>query len=242
MAATLALGVLLTLITAGMLAYAGVLVRRRPATGDARLALDLYATWWFAAALVIVLAASHTMLGLVGVTDGALHTALTYLVDIPLAVALWALLYYLVYIFTGKRAALGPLSVAYAFFLAFLFVYAASAGPRHLETTAWSMRSVGETTPPAWMSAAFGVLLAAPVLFIVVAYGALLRRVKPSPQRRRLALTAIAFGVWFTPVLAGFLLGWQSQEWFPLVYEVPGVLAALLVVTAHRSVTPASSA
>ena len=229
----LLVGVALTLATGALLAYVGFLVSRKHATGEAQVALRAFSTWWFSVSLVILLSGSHTLLGLVGVTDLALHVALGYLTQIPLAVALCALLYYLIYLYTGKRAALRALCVAYALFLAFAFYYMAAQGPRTLQETEWNIRLVGPG-PPQWLNVAFGVLLLAPVLFIVAAYGLLLRRVDEPEQKFRLGLTSLAFLLWFSPVLVGFLLGWQSAPWFALVYQAPGVLASALIVLAHR--------
>lgn len=228
------LGVLLTLATTGLLAYAGLLVLRRPVHGEARLALRMFATWWLSAGLVLLLAGSHTMLGLLGLLDVRVHLAITYLTAVPLAVALWALLYYLIYIYTGRRAAIWPLTAAYALFLAFEIYYFSSLGPRTIETTAWSVRLARGRDPPAGLGAVFGLLVAAPTLFIVVAYGRLAARAKEPAQRYRVRLTSTALLVWFAPVLAAFLAGWDKAAWFPLVYQAPGVLAAAMIVAAHR--------
>lgn len=230
----LALGVALTLATTGLLAYTGTLVLRRRVQGHAQLALRMFATWWFGAAAVLLLAGSHTMLALAGVTSIEVHLAITYLTAFPLAVALWSLLYYLIYIHTGRRAAIWPLSFAYLLFLGFELYYFWSLGPRTLETTAWSVRLARSTEPPSGLGALFGILLAAPVLYIVIAYGHILTRVRDPEQRFRARLTAGAFVVLFAPILVGFLVGWNDKAWFPLLYQVPGLLAASLIVLAHR--------
>jgi hypothetical protein len=234
----LAVGVALTLVTSALLAYVGALVSRRRAAGDARTAIVAFAAWWYAAALVILLAGAHTLLGLLGVTDIAVYTANAYLTQLPLAVGLCALLYYLLYLYTGRTAAIRPLTIAYALFLAFGFYNTAAAGPRHLETTAWDIRATGAPLP-GWLTAFYGLALLAPALFVVGAYGLLLRRVRDPEPRARLRATSLAFVLWFAPVLAGFLLGWSTQPWFALVYQVPGVLAAALIALAHRPPTAA---
>lgn len=234
MLATLAGGVVLTLVTTTLFALVGAWTWRRPAHGEARLASRMFALWWLAVGGVVLLAGAHTLVGLLGVTDLRAYVALAYLVDVPLAIALWALLYYLVFLYTGRRAAIWPLSIAYLLFIPFAWSYTAAQGARVLVTTDWDIRAVGTATPPAWLNAAFGILLLAPVLVIVAAYGVLLARVHAPLQRYRLALTSAAFALWFTPVLAGFLLGWQSQPWFAWLYQTPGLLAAGLIVAAYR--------
>lgn len=232
--AWLAVSVALSLATTTLLAYAGVLVLRRSASDEARLALRMFATWWFSVAAVIFLAGSHTLLAILGVRDIALHTALVYAGAVPLAAALWGLLYYLVFIYTGRRSAIWPLTLAYVGFLAFELYYFASFGDRRLEETIWNVRVVGDAFPPTWIGMTFAALLAAPVLFVVAAYGLLLLRTLDPAHRYRLRLITFAFAQWFGVVLVGYALGWDRAEWFPIVYEAPGVLASLLVVAAYR--------
>lgn len=234
MAALLAWSAALNLATGALLIYAGFRVARRQASGEARLALRMFATWWFAVAAVILISGSPTLLYLAGVTSLSIHVALVYAVAAPLAVALWALLYYLVYIYTGRRWAIWPLGGAYALFFLFELYYFSAFGERRLDVTDWSVRTVGGAFPPTWLSLTFAVLLAVPILVVIVAYGRLYFRVKDRPHRYRVALISSAFLAWFGAVLVGYLLGWDRAEWFPLVYEAPGVIASLLVVAAFR--------
>jgi hypothetical protein len=234
MRALLVAGLALTLLSAALFARVGAWLWRRPTTREARLASRMYATWWLAVAAVVLVAGAHTVLGLAGVTALAPYVFLAYAVDVPLAVALWALLNYLVFLYTGRRAALWPLTVAYALFVPFAFYYTSFQGDRVLRATDWDIRAVGTSAAPAWLNALFGVVLAGPALAIVLAYAFLLARVREPPQRYRLSMTALAFALWFAPVLVGFLLGWQSQPWFAWLYEAPGVLAAGLVLAAYR--------
>jgi hypothetical protein len=231
---TLLVSVALNLATVALLAWAGTLVLRRRVSDDARLAMRTYGAWWLAAASVVLLAGSHTLLALAGITHLGVHLAITYITAIPLAIALWSLLYYLVFIYTGRRTAIWPLTAAYVAFLAFELYYFGSFGERHLETTSWSIRLVGTTRPPQWMSITFGLLVALPVLAIIAGYAGLYFRTHDQAQRHRLRLVSGAFAIWFGALLLGYLLGWDSADWFPIVYEAPGVVAGGMVVGAYR--------
>lgn len=232
-APTLVLSVALNLATTALLAYAGALVLRRAADGELRFALRMFATWWFAAATVVLLGGSYTLLALVGITDVRLHLAVSYLTAFPLAIALWALLYYLIYIYTGRRSAIWPLSVAYALFLVFELYYFASFGERALVENAWNVRLEGEH-PPTWMGLTFAILLAVPVLGVVIAYGLLFFRAPDAEHRYRVGLVSGAFLLLFGAVLLGYALGWDREPWFPFVYEVPGLIAAAMIVLAYK--------
>ena len=233
MATTLWIGLVISLATATLFVACGALVQRRPASDDARLAMRMYATWWYAVGAVIGITALRTLLALAGVTAAPVYETLTFGLAFPLAVSLWSLLYYLAYIYTGRRAAIVPLSVAYAAFLVFTLYYFSRFEGRHLVTTAWSVNYAATVQPPRWMDLVFGVSLAVPILAVVVGYGMLYFRVEDKAGRRRVRSVSLAFGVWFGAVLLGYLLGWQRRDWFPLIYELPGLFAAGLVAATY---------
>lgn len=229
-----ALGIALPVATATLLAYVCAITSKRPASEEARLSRDAFSLWWFATALVTLLGAFPTLFVTVGVRDPFVHRTLVYANALPLAVGLASLQYYVIYIYTGRRAALLPIGLAYVGFLALTLYYFAAFGEYRVESTAWNARAVGDAVPPTWLSVAFGLALAGPVLAGLVAYASLGFRHVGAEQRYRVALVSAAFAVWFLPVLAGIALGYAAAPWFPLLHEVPGLLAAGLIVLANR--------
>lgn len=233
-AATLALSLGLNVGTAALLAYAGFLVLRRPAEEEAKRALLLFAVWWFSVAAVVLLGGSATMLSIAGLQSVGLQTLLGYLTAVPLTLALWSLLYYLIFIYTGRSSAIWPLTLAYGVFFVFEMYYFSSFADRSFQETPYSIRFVAAQQPSAWVSVTFGLLLAVPILFVVVGYASLWFRTREPDVRRRIGLVSGAFALWFGVVLAAFLLGWDRQDWFPLAYQTPGLVAGALVVSAYR--------
>lgn len=227
-------GAVLPLVTAGLLAYVGVLMARRPVSPGARFPMRAFSAWWFAVALVNLLSSAPTWLSLAGVTDARVYAAFVYAIAAPLAAALFSLLSYLLYIYTGRRAAAVPLGLAYFAFFLFALYYFSSFGTYRVESSEWMVRTAGDAQPPAWLSALFGITLAGPVLAAVVGYASLYARVDGSEQRFRVAMVSAAFGVLFVPTLAGFLAGVEDAAWFHLVYPAAGLLGAILVVVGFR--------
>lgn len=127
-----------------------------------------------------------------------------------------------------------PVVVAYGASFVYLVWYAASLGDRTVVLTEWQARLVAAEEAPPAATILFGLLLAGPILGLVVAYAGLAFRVTGRSQRYRLTLVTTAFGLLFLTVLVGFLVGWNRETWFPLVYEAPALLAALMVVAAYR--------
>lgn len=234
MASPLWVGAVLPILTTGLLAYAGVLVlRKRVAPGD-RLARLMFAAWWFAAGVVLLLASLPTLLSIVGAADRRILDASRWPTAAALAVALCGLLYYLLYIYTGRHRLIVPLAIAYAAFFVFEIYYFAQFGPPTLEVTAWTVRATPSSQPPSWMSATFGVAVALPILAAIAAYASLLFRAKEAEHRFRIKAVSAAFSLWFGPLLLAYLAGWDDADWFPLIYQAPGLVAGILIVLAYR--------
>ena len=228
------IGAALSIATAGLLAYVGLLTAKRPAGHESQLALRMFALWWFSAGVVLLLSGMPSILGAFGIFDAGLALATTYILSVPLASALCGLVSYLVFVYTGSRTALRWIVAGYALFFLFELYYFGSFGPRELVATEWSVRAVAQTRPAVWLSAAFGIAVAVPVLACAVSYGALYFRVTQRDQRFRVALVSSAFLLWFGPLLFGFIVGWDRADWFPLVYEGPGVVASAMILLANH--------
>src|SRR5258706_11619559 len=99
-------------VAAGIYAYVGWRLRKRAvATADGRLAWRLLRVWWFALAGTTLMNALMSLLGAAGWTSLPVFTVLTYVNLLMSCAALWGLLYYLVYLFTGSRRWLIPLTL-----------------------------------------------------------------------------------------------------------------------------------
>ncbi len=235
MEATFYVGTAFVLTTTAVLAYVGLLQQRRAAAatkGD-RAAIVAFALWWYGGAAVLFLLALQALLMLVGVETVLLHNVIRYLRMVPLSIAAGSLLFFMLYLLTGRMVWRPWLVAAYSAFFAFTIYYATLAEPVTLEVTPWAVRTVG-TPVASWMVIVFGVLLAGPILLATFAYAALFFKVKGARQRYRLALLAISFIVWFGAILVGFLAGLTSRDWFPILYEAPGLVAGLLVILAYQ--------
>lgn len=232
--ATLVTGVVVTLATAAVLAYVGRLTLHRRVSPRASEARTAFAAWWWAAAAVLAVGALHTLAGLAGVRAVDLHVLLLHVRAVPLAVAVWGLLFYLLYVYTGRAWLRWPVAAyAIAFYVYFL-VYIELAGPWRVEVTPWEVRVLAiEPAAPA-ATLALGLLLGAPLTLASVLYGSLYFRLEERTQRFRVALVSLAFAALFATILVGFALRLETRTWFPLLYQVPSLVAALVVLFAHR--------
>lgn len=231
---TQAVGVGLGLATSGLLAYAGYVTQRRKVSAVDRLALRCFAAWWYGAAFVILFPLVRLLLALGGILDPELHALISHAGNLPLAVALGGLAYYILYLITGDARWRWPVGVGYLAYFVYLVWYTVSLGERTVELGAWSARLVGGNGASPAATVVFGIVLAGPILALVAAYASLVFKVEERTQRYRLGMVVAGFALLFLSVILGFLLRWNAQPWFPLVYEVPALILAALVVLAYR--------
>ena len=232
--ATLAAGASLLVIPALLLFYVGLLFSRRAQTSPEPLMLSVFATFWFSGAFVIATIAMHSILGLFGVLDLSVHRALNYARTAPLALALWALLYYLVFLYTGRRALGVPLAILYAGYFGYLIWYQTTGGPLEISVSDWDVR-LSPLEPASSMRATmYALLFGGPLILATIAYGTLFFGVHERTARYRIATVTLSFLVLFACIMGALLLRLEGEPWFPLTYEVPIVIACVGIVLAYR--------
>src|SRR5215216_1971242 len=135
---TLLFGALFSTLSAGIYFYVGwVLSRRHSSTADSRLAWRLFVVWWYALALSNLISAAQSLLGGLGLIGLPLFTTFTLLNLLAICVALYGLVFYLLYLFTGSRKVLGPLSVFYISYYTLLVYYVQASIPMNVVVERW---------------------------------------------------------------------------------------------------------
>lgn len=229
MSNTLVLGAALAVLAAILYAYVAVRVGRRRVSEDARLASKLFALWWNALAGITALGALSTILGLAGVRSLPVYVAISNVALLCLVLGLWALLYYLVFLYTGSRRALVPLSVCYA------LLYAATVGvqvwrhPLSVTEGTWSTTIAYERPLPRAGTIVFTVLILVPQLLAALAYLSLYFRLEDRTKKYRVLLVSGSILFVFAAPLVGPAL---AGEGWPLVSRIIGLAAATATLAA----------
>lgn len=136
---TLLFGALLSALCAAIYFYVGrVLSRRHASTADSRLAWRLFVVWWYALASSNVISAVLSMLGAFQIIGLPLFTTFTLLNMLAICVALYGLVFYLLYLFTGSRKVLGPLSIFYIVYYTLLVYYVQASIPMDVTIRRWT--------------------------------------------------------------------------------------------------------
>lgn len=212
----------------------GETIRRRRAPHEARLAKSLFAAWWFGLAGTTAIGAARSLLGAFGFLDLALHESLVLVALLPLCVALWGLLYYLLFLYTGRKDILWPLSALYVLvYLSFvgLIVWLAptgvEAGPSGVTLT-YAREASG---PVVW---AILALLLGPIVVAAILYGSLYFRLKERSQRYRVGLVSSGFLVWFAAPAVAFVAGVADDAWWPVASRVIALVVPVVVLMAYK--------
>src|SRR5689334_20338577 len=95
---TLIIAAVFSLASAGIYFYVGrSLSRRHVASQDARLAWNLFVTWWYALGVTTVGSGIFNLLGAAGITNLPLFLTFTQFNVLAICVALFSLVYYILY-------------------------------------------------------------------------------------------------------------------------------------------------
>lgn len=223
------------LVTALVYAYVGRIVARRRVATEAQLAVTMFAAWWYGLAGLSVVTALFTAAAALGLTNLEIHVALLYLALLALGLMLWALGYYLLYLFVGASRTLWPLGAFYVAYFLLLVYLVESANPIGVTVGDWGTtfeyehESFGGPVVRALL-----LLLLLPQIVGAVAYFTLLFKTDDPLQRYRIGLVAGTIIVWFGASILASLLGINDTEAWQIVSRLNGLAAALLILAAYR--------
>jgi hypothetical protein len=188
---TLFTGTIFSLFGAGLYFYIGrTLARRSAALPEARLAWTLFTVWWYALGCTNLADGVLNLLGAFGVTDFALFLTFTHLSVLATCLALFGLVYYLLYLFTGSRKILAPLMVFYIVYYVLLAYYYNWIVPLSVAVGRWSVGLVYQRPLAGPFFLFMLILLVFPEIIGSLAYFTLFYRVRDLTQKYRVALVS----------------------------------------------------
>lgn len=225
-AAPVAILSLLGIALAALYARVGLLVARR-AGASGEHAMAFFAAFWIGVAGY-------------GFLDAAWALALAF-VDVPLALAVailhakvalgvaafFGLVYYLLFLYTGRRWLLAPVAIAYGAIYAVVEYYYVWREPVGQHLGAWSA-GLDYAKESAAFHDAVTLLLFVPPALAAVAYAMLVAVVQQREARRRVAITASSLAVFFASLTLGWLNG--RIPWWPVAEKALALGAALAVL------------
>ena len=231
---TLLLSTFFTLISAGIYGYVGWrLNQRMVSSSETRLAWQSFTLWWYGLAVTTLIGGFQNLLGAIGLTNLSLFVATTYVNILIICVALWGLLYYLIYLFTGNSRSLVPLAVFYLIYYVLLVYYITASIPNSIDVGRWNTTLAYRAPLTGPFFVVVVLLLLVPQIFGGLAYFTLYFRVPGVTQKYRVLFVSWSIIVWFlSPVLA-LAGGLAQQDWWQLASRFIGLAAALTILMAY---------
>jgi hypothetical protein len=222
------------LIAAGIYTYTGWRLGKRVVpSSDARLAWVSFTIWWYGLAIVTFLSSLQNLFAALGLTDLPLFvTAIQLNIQIS-CIALLGLLYYLIYLYTGNRNSLIPLTVFYIVFYILLVYFINASSPNGVSVERWSAGIAYSNTPVGTFIILLIVFLILPPVIGGLAYFMLFFRVTGITQKYRIFLVSWSIILWFSSPVVAMVGGLSQQDWWELASRLIGLAAAGIILMAY---------
>lgn len=211
---------------------------RRPASdATRRLALRMFALWWGATGVNILLATGFIAAAAFGWTDVRLQVAYAVLQRLLLAASLVGLMHYLLVLVRGRAPVNALVALYTAFFLVQLGTIFAS-DPDGVYVGAWrtDLAYAHEDAVPDWLTAVLGAWLVLPPVVLSVTAIVVARHLGPEQHTQRMRITLVGSALvawWVTAVLAGQREAF-GIEGFQVFNRLLGLTMALVILVAYE--------
>jgi hypothetical protein len=232
---TLVAGSLMTIAEGIGYLSVGFFLRRRDVSESARVALFLFALWWYTIGLNKALAGTIGLGAALGAVPLELYVAVLHLNIAILCISLASLLYYFVYLFWGWRQAILPISAFYVAFYVLLMYNLVRAAPSAIELGQWRTDYVASNTTPPWMGLLIVLMLVLPQAFGALSHFVLYFRTKDPVQRHRIALVSWSIVAWTVSIALIVTPRFNTNAILQLLSRLIGVAAAVAGLMAYRS-------
>lgn len=234
---TLAVNALFFLAIAVLFLYVGRIVQARPLEESSTRAGRLFALWWYALGTLALVQGSASVFGAAGIDDPLPYILIIHVGNLIQVVALWSLLYYVLFVYTGRQGFFWPLAAFYGLVAAGLVYYVqnvlAEQDPSVL-ITAWDARldfDLSRADPILQLLLAALILpqLGALVAYFTIVFGAAGRE-----QRYRVLLISTSLFVWLASSYVASATTSISESFWVVAGRVLAMIAGLMVIAAFR--------
>lgn len=232
---TLIFGATLSILSAGIYFYVGrVLRRRRPASHEAGTAWTLFVVWWYALAATTFFGALISLLGALGAASLPLFVTFNHVNLLAICAALFGLMFYLLYLFTGNYRLLWPLAIFYTLYYMLLIYYIQARIPIDVTVGRWNAGIEFQEPPGSSLFYIALSLLVFPQIIGSLAYFTLYFRVKNPTQKYRILLVSWSIIIWFLSAFLASIAGLGQQDWWQVTSRLIGLSAALTILLAYQ--------
>jgi hypothetical protein len=231
---TLAGSALFAILATFLYARVGLQQVQRETSPETRRAVQMFGVWWLTLGAATLMGALSSLAASAGYRNVDVFEGLLYVELLLICIGLMGLLYYLLYLFTGRRGLLGPLVVVYAVFFVALLVEFYQANPIAVTVGRWAATVTYERPLTASATVLFTAALILPQILGAFAYLTVAFRVKDRTPRFRIVLVSTSIIVWFLSSLLASVGGLNEADWWQAASRSLGLLAALATYVAYN--------
>ncbi len=233
--ATLAASAAFAVASAMLYFVVGAVVRNRVVNDDEELPNAGFVAWWWGLAASTLIGAGLTLTAAAGYTSLRLWLATTFVNLLLICIALGGLLYYLGYLFTGRRSLWVPLTIFYLVYFGLLADFILAGDPVGVLVERWQVSiDYATDTAGSLLFAIVILLLIGPQIVGALAYFTLFFRVDDRTSRYRVALVSWSIIFWFSSSLVASFSTLGDQDWWQIASRFIALAAATTVLVAYR--------
>lgn len=234
-ASTLGLAALVDAVITVTLLYVAWVVATRPASSEGRRALHAFGIWWAGLAVTVGANVVKEATVALGIDAAPFLNAFQYVYIAALCAAVWGLLYYLVYLFTGNPRWYARLALFYALYAALALTLIYRMGPAGVTPGKWFVQW-NYTNPAAGgpLIVILTLLLLLPQIGGAIAYLRVTRKTDAALTRFRVRVISWSLILWLGLSLAAPFLQLGRFEWWQAGGRFVGFAAALAILIATR--------
>ncbi|MCA1811853.1 MAG: hypothetical protein LC623_07585 [Halobacteriales archaeon] len=232
---TLALDLVANLLSCVIYLAVARIVAARPVDAKAVSARRAFAWWWDVLALLALYGAFADAVTMAGAWTVPLLVAAVHVLLLAILLGLAGLLYYLVYLYTGREGAWKPIVLFYGLFWAFLVYWIEALQPNGIQPGVITPQlSYVHDPKDSAFGPLLGLLLILPIIGGAVGYFTLFFRAHETTQRYRIAVVSLSILLWFSFSLVGSLLEVNQSLAWTILSRTISLAAALCVYGAYR--------
>jgi hypothetical protein len=231
---TLIISASFALLTAGLYVYLAWRLRERVvSSSDARVAWNIFIIWWISLATTTLIGGILNLLGAFGLTELPVFITVTQVNLLIICVALWSLLYYLIYLFTGNNRSLIPITIFCIANYILLVYYVTASVPAGVTVGRWSTTIAYQHRITGALFIFVVLMALGPQMLGALAYFTLYFRVKDPTQKFRILLVSSSIFIWFGSSLVASIIGISEFDWWQIVSRIIRLSATLAILLAY---------
>jgi hypothetical protein len=146
-------------------------------------------------------------------------------------------MYYLIYIFTGNKKVLAPLTIAYIVYYVLFMYYLNISIPVSVSINRWSVGVNYQQHPTGPFVTLMLILFVFPQIIGSLAYFTLYFRVKEPTQKYRVVLVSWSIIIWFLSSFIASISGLSQYDWWQILSRLIGLGATLTILMAYQPIT-----